>query len=38
VSPHRAGDDNEFIAVLFDMHRLDAAITAGWLEPRLETR
>jgi hypothetical protein len=32
VSPHRAGEDNELIATLFDVVRFERDFAASWLE------
>ena len=31
-NPHRAGPDNEYVATLFEVERIDPAYVAGWLE------
>ena len=34
VNPHRAGDDDEFIATLFDLVRLPDSLVLDWIDKR----
>ncbi len=34
ISPHRTGEEDELVATLFDVHRIEYDYISGWMPPQ----